>query len=76
MRCIMCGTVLDENAEFCSECGAKQNTNSKKLETVEKTEEKSETKVCPVCGEVMILTRHELLMFVKDSQTYILFIRN
>ena len=50
----MCGTVLDENAEFCSECGAKQNTNSKKLETVEKTEEKSETKVCPVCGEVMI----------------------
>lgn len=53
MRCIVCGTLLEENAEFCSECRAKQNINSDTTETKEKTETNSEPKICPVCGETM-----------------------
>ena len=68
MRCIICGTTLEDNEEFCHECGARQNSGSEKTSTSSETKEETKTeeknansnsdsnagtKICPVCGEKM-----------------------
>ena len=51
VKCTVCNNEVDENAEFCPNCGTKVEEMATTNEVVEQTVSNQNTKFCPNCGK-------------------------